>query len=175
LVKLCVGNYSAHDGLVNGAYDIFQAWRKLPNSQEFIWILFNILKSGQLTRTKNGHFYEQKIHRMWTPIKPISKDIQIGSNSIHIITKIQFPIQLVATHTIHWTQGLTLDHLAFDPNGVYKYGSTFTTFSCIKNKENIHLFQPFTNEKFPNQPKCCHRNASITNNCTMGCPNTHTR
>jgi integrase len=79
---------------------------------------------------------------MWTFIKPISKDIQIGSNSIHIITKIHFPIQLVAT------QGLTLDHLAFDPNGVYKYGSTFTTFSHIKNKENTYLFQPLHMKNF---------------------------
>jgi hypothetical protein len=36
-----------------------------------------------------------------TPIEPISKDIQIGSNSTHIITRIQFPIQLAATCTIH--------------------------------------------------------------------------
>ncbi len=33
----------------------------------------------------------------------------------------QFPIQLVITRTIHQTQGLTLDQLAFDPNGVYKH------------------------------------------------------
>ncbi len=38
-------------------------------------------------------------------------------------------------------KNITLDHLAFDPNGVYKYGSTLTTFSRIKNKENIYLFQ----------------------------------
>jgi len=80
LVKLCVGNYSTHDGLVNGANEIFQASRKLLTSQEFIWILFNNLKSGQLTRTKNEHFYEQKIHPMWTSINPylkISKLVQI--------------------------------------------------------------------------------------------------
>jgi hypothetical protein len=130
------------------------------------------LKSGRLTRTKTGHFYEQKIHPMWTLTKPISKDIQIGSNSIHIITKIQFPIQLVATHTIHQTQGLTLDHLAFDPNGVYKYGSRLSKLSCMKNKD-LPL-STFTNEKFPNQPKCCHKNATITNNCMMGCPNSYT-
>ncbi len=33
-VKLCVGNYSTHDGLLNGADGIFQASSKLPNSQE---------------------------------------------------------------------------------------------------------------------------------------------
>ncbi len=52
--------------------------------------------------------YELEIHPIWTPIEPISKDIQIGSNFSHII-RTQFPIQLTATHTIHQAQGLTLD------------------------------------------------------------------
>ncbi len=56
---------------------------------------------------------------MWTPIEPMFKDIQIGSNSTYIITRMQFPIQLVVACTIHQAQGLTYDHLTFDPNGVY--------------------------------------------------------
>jgi hypothetical protein len=54
-----------------------------------------------------------------------SKDIQIDSNSFHIITRTQFPIQLDATHTIHQTQRLTLDYLTFDPTNVYKHGLTY--------------------------------------------------
>jgi hypothetical protein len=46
---LCTGNYSTHDGLVNGANGIFQALNKLHNSLKVIWILFNNPKSGQLT------------------------------------------------------------------------------------------------------------------------------
>jgi hypothetical protein len=42
--------------------------------------------------------------------------------------------------------------LAFDHNEVYKYGSTLTTFSCIKNKENIYLFQPLQMKKFKINP-----------------------
>jgi hypothetical protein len=42
--------------------------------------------------------------------------------------------------------------LAFDPNGVYKHGSTFTTLSCIKNKENIYLFQPLQMKNFQINP-----------------------
>jgi hypothetical protein len=41
-------------------------------------------------------------------------EIQINSNPSHIITGIQFPIQLVVGHINHQTQDLTLDHLAFD-------------------------------------------------------------
>jgi hypothetical protein len=76
LVELCVGNYLTHDGLVNGVVKIFQALNKLSNSQKVICILFNNLKSGQLTIKKNAHFYKHIIHPMWTPIKPISRDIQ---------------------------------------------------------------------------------------------------
>jgi hypothetical protein len=54
----------------------------------------------------------------------------------------QFPIQLVTTSAIHRAQGLTLDHLAFDPNGIDKHALTYITFSCIKNKENLYLLQP---------------------------------
>jgi hypothetical protein len=81
LVELCVINYATHDGHVNGADGIFQGSSKVFNSQEVIWILFTNPKCGQLTRIKNAHLYEHEIHCTWTPIKPTSKDIQIGSNS----------------------------------------------------------------------------------------------
>ncbi len=68
--------------------------------------------------------YEHKIHPTWTPIEPIFKDIQIGSNFPHIMTRTQFPIQLVVTPTVHRAQGLTLDYLTFDPNNVHKNGFT---------------------------------------------------
>jgi hypothetical protein len=32
LIKLCVGDYSTHDGLVDGVDGIFQVLSKLPNS-----------------------------------------------------------------------------------------------------------------------------------------------
>jgi len=101
-----------------------------------------IIPNGQLTKTKNAHLYEHEIHPTWTLIEPISKDIQIGSNSSHIITIIQFLIQLVTTGTIHWTRGLTLDYLAFDPTNVYKHGLTYITFSRVKRKEFFYLLQP---------------------------------
>jgi hypothetical protein len=71
----------------------------------------------------------------------MSKDIQIGSNSSHIITTTQFPIQLDAACTIHQTQGLSLDYLTFDPTNVYKHGLTYITFSRVKKKEFFYLLQ----------------------------------
>jgi hypothetical protein len=106
-----------------------------------MWILFNNPKCGQFTRIKNAHLYEHEIHPTWTPIEPISKDIQIGSSS-YIITKTQFSIQLAIARTIHQAQGLTLDYLTFDPTNVYKHGLTYTSFSRVKKKEFFNLLQP---------------------------------
>jgi len=86
--------------------------------------------------------YEHEIHPTWTLIEPIYKDIQIGSNSPHIITRTQFPIQLVVTHTVHQAQGLTLNYLAFDPNNVHKHGLTYTKLFHVKKKEIFYLLQP---------------------------------
>jgi hypothetical protein len=148
LVKLCVGSYVTHDNLVNGANGKFQGSTKVFNSQKVIWVLFNNPKYDQFARIKNAHLYEHEMHPTWTPIEPISKDIQIGSNSSHIITKTQFPIQLVATHTIHQTQGLTLDYLPFDPTNDYKHDLTYTTFSRVKNFSFFYLLQPLQMKEF---------------------------
>jgi hypothetical protein len=92
MIELCVGNYATHDGLLNGVDGLFKGSRLLPNSQTIILIIFNNSKTGHLTRLKNNHLYTQEIHPIWTPIELISKEIQIGSNSNHIITRTQFPI-----------------------------------------------------------------------------------
>jgi len=104
--------------------------------------IINNPKCGQLTKTKNEHLYEHEIHPTWTTIEPISKDIQIGSNSLHIITRTQFPIQLVMTRTVHQAQGLTLDYLTFDPNNVHKHGLTYTKLFHVKKKEIFYVLQP---------------------------------
>jgi len=67
--------------------------------------------------------------KKWTPIEQKIIKIQISNNTFHIITEIQFPIQLATTHTIHQTQGLTIDLLAFDPSGVTKHGLTYNILS----------------------------------------------
>jgi hypothetical protein len=64
----------------------------------------------------------------------------------------QFPIQLVATCTIYQAQGLTFDNLAFDLNGVYKHGLTYTTLCHIKNKENLYLLQLLQMKNFQIDP-----------------------
>ncbi len=113
LVELRVNNYATLDGIVNGANGTFQNYIK-KNPKPLIWIHFHNPQNGINTRIKNFHIYEQflTIDKKWTPIEQKNVEIQINSNPI--ITRIQFPIQLVVGRIIHQAQGLTFDHLAFD-------------------------------------------------------------
>jgi hypothetical protein len=49
LVKLCAGNYATYDGLVNGAYGIFEALTTYCE-KTIIWIKFQNYKIGTLTK-----------------------------------------------------------------------------------------------------------------------------
>jgi hypothetical protein len=81
---------------------------------------------------QNQHLYTTKIPKHWTPIQPISKEIQVGANSSHVITHTQYPIQPATIRTIYYSQGLTLNYLAFDLNGVHHHGLTYTSLFCVK-------------------------------------------
>ncbi len=41
--------------------------------------------------------------------------------------------------TIHQSQGLTLEFLAFDPSGIHHHGLTYTTLSHVREKENLYF------------------------------------
>jgi hypothetical protein len=129
LIELCVSNYATYDGLVNGADGIFKASTTYCN-KTIIWIIFQNSKIGTLIRKKYNHYYNN-IESKWTPIEPIIKDIKVGKSQSFIITRIQFPIQLVTTKTIHHCQGLSLDELVIDFTNIKKHGLTYTTLSHI--------------------------------------------
>jgi len=149
LVELCVGNYDTLDGLVNGADGTFKDFTQ-TFSTSFIWTKFYNSKIGNKMRNKNLHIYEQFliIITEWTHIEKKTTEIQMGNDPSHIITRIQFPIQLVMASTIHYGQGLKLDHLTFGPTTVTKHGLTYTPLSHICFKEHLYLFSPLTNKTF---------------------------
>ncbi len=124
-MELCVGSYVTLHGLVNGADGTFQDCIE-NNSKPLIWIHFHDSQIGINTQIKNSHIYEKfaTIDKKWTPIEQKFAKTQINSDYSHIITRIQFPIQLTATRTIHRAHGLTLDRLAFDLSGITKHGLT---------------------------------------------------
>ncbi len=121
---------------------------KLHDNESLIWTTFNNPKASFTTRIGNQHLYTTNIPKHWTPIQPISKEIQVGVNPNHVITHIHYPIQLVATHTIHRSQGLILDYLAFDTHGVHLHGLAYTILSCVRKKEKLFLFTPLIDANF---------------------------
>jgi hypothetical protein len=74
--------------------------------------------------------------------------IKISENQFHIITRIQFLIQLAVARTIHQSQGLLLDKLAFDPTNVRKHGQSYIALSCIRIKEGLYLLPPLQHQNF---------------------------
>jgi hypothetical protein len=89
------------------------------------------------TRAKNQHLHLTKIEHTWTPIQPIFKEIQIGVNSSHLISHIQFPIVPAIVHTIHKSQGLTLDYVAFHQIRATHHDLTYTSLSQISTKKKL--------------------------------------
>jgi hypothetical protein len=137
LVELCIGNYATHDGLFNKVDKVFQYASILHDSESLILIAFNNPKTSSTTRIQNQHLYTTNIPKHWTPIQPISKEIQAGANSSHVITCTQYLIQPVVACTIRRSQGSTLDYLTFDPNGIHHHGFIYTSLSCVKKEKKI--------------------------------------
>ena len=105
VVELC-NNYVIFDGLVNGADGLFKTSTTF-NDKSYVWIQFYNTKVGIATRFSHSHLYKSfDIDLTWTPIESVAKEIRIGKNQSHLRMQIQFPIQLVATRTIHRAHGL---------------------------------------------------------------------
>jgi hypothetical protein len=89
-----------------------------------------------------------RLDKNWTPIERKVVEIQIRNNPFHTITKNQFPIQLVISHIIHFSQGLTLAHLTFESNGLTKYGLTYTSLFKVCFKKHLYLLSPLLSKNF---------------------------
>lgn len=79
----------------------------------------------------------------------------------------QFPIQLACACTIHRTQGLTMEALAFDPSGINKHGLAYTTLSCTITIDTLFLLEPLTQNHFKVK-KSDYRNVTPTINNKLG-------
>jgi hypothetical protein len=121
---------------VNGANGMFKTLITYCE-KTIIWIMFQNSKIGTLTRENYSHYYNNNIESKWTPIETIIKDIRVGKSQSFIITKIQFPIQLVTTRTIYRSQRLSLYELVFDPTNVKKHGLNIYNIIPHLNKRKM--------------------------------------
>jgi hypothetical protein len=147
LIELCAGNYAVSDGLINGADGLFKASTTYLD-KSIMWILFSNIKVGTFIREKSSHLYTNEIENDWTPIEPLVKEIRVGKVQSHLITRIQFLVQLATARIIHRSQGLSLDELAFDSTNVKKHGLTYIVLSRIRTKEKLYLLAPLEDQFF---------------------------
>lgn len=57
-------------------------------------------------------------------------------------------MQLACARTIHRTQGLTLEKMAFDPSGISQHGLIYTTLSRVRNINALYILQRLTTKNF---------------------------
>ncbi len=93
-------------------------------------------KIGMQIREKSTHLYTNNIQPNWTPVEPIIKNIRIGKIQSHIIIRIQLLIQLATTRTIHQSQGLSLNDLAFGHTNVKKQDYHIVLFLAFEQNKD---------------------------------------
>ena len=82
------------------------------------------------------------------PIQRIARPIQKITTNKKITIKKQFLVQVACARTIHRSQGLTMEALAFDPTGIRQHGLTYTALSQTKSVDSLFLLQPLTTKNF---------------------------
>ena len=164
LVETYTGNYDSQDGLVNGANGIIKAYVKLDNF-DVIWIKFHDERVGRRQAHKFSFLYSKEISSDWTPILRTTKPVYVLAKTGNLKIRKQFPIQLTCARTIHRSQGLTLDNLAFDPLGIRRHGLVYTTLSRVRNIESLYFLSPLKKQNFqirhkiPVEMESLHKNA----------------
>lgn len=92
------------------------------------------------------HLFEDGIMSNWIPITIVCG--HNDSNKKNSFTIEQFPFQLACAWTIHRSQGLTMDRLAFDPNGVRKHGLVYITLYHVKDIKSLYFLNKLEHIKF---------------------------
>jgi hypothetical protein len=70
--------------------------------------------------------------------KPVSTLAKTSQLTIHK----KFPIKHACARTVHRSQGLTLDNVAFQPTGIQIHGLVCTTLSRVRSIDSLYLLSP---------------------------------
>lgn len=72
-----------------------------------IWVQFDHNTVGKKTRYENRQVYTPTIGLTWTPIKPVTVQLNVGRTKAAQVIQKQFPSRLAAAKTIYRSQGDT--------------------------------------------------------------------
>ena len=100
-------NTRTDDGLTNGDANVIKLIQVHQTNRPsgIIWVQFDHSDVGEKTRYDNRQLYVQGIEPIWTPIKPIATQFDVGTNRTVQVVRKQFPLRPAAAKTIHRSQG----------------------------------------------------------------------
>jgi hypothetical protein len=147
LVEIYACNYDSQDGLVNGADGILKGYTK-TKKLDVLWIKFHEPHIGNRQANKLAYLYNSNTASDWTPILRISKPVSTSTKTGRLKIRKQFPIKLACARTVHRSQGLTLDSVAFQPAGIRIHGLVYTTLSRVRSIDSLYLLSPLTKDNF---------------------------
>ena len=143
-------NISVTDGLVNGAGGIvkfFQLTSSNNSAAGTVWVLFDDSNVGRQTCAYHQALYTRHINPQWTPIRPLTRQFQVGRNHSAQVLRKQFPLRLSAAKTIHRSQGDTLDHVVVDFMSTRtKPHSHYVRLSRVRTLQGLHILNLCANK-----------------------------
>ena len=115
---------------------------------DVLWIKLHEPHIGKRKASKLSYLYNSNTRSDWTPILWISKPISTSTKTGRLKIRKQIPIKLACARTVHKSQGLTLDNVAFQPVGIQIHGLVYTTLSCVKSIDSLYLLSLLTKDNF---------------------------
>jgi hypothetical protein len=95
-----------------------------------------------------SYLYSIKISPERIPIFLIARPILKKTRNDYLKICKQFPVHLSCACTIHKSQGLTMDSVAFDLVGVRRHGLVYTTLLHVRRINSLYLLSPLEMDNF---------------------------
>ena len=138
-------NLDVEDGLVNGAVCVTKPIDYSPatGKPHTIWVQFDDQEIGTKLRRECRHMYTSEIDKQWTPVRPISREFQVGRYRNAKLRRTQFPLQLSCAKTIHKSQGQTYTEAALKLPDQRKTHIHYVAFSRVTSLNNLYILNEF--------------------------------
>jgi hypothetical protein len=92
-------NLNISDGLANGAGGVLKQFQLTSTDRSatgILWMQFDDPVIGSQARLQNRSIFTNEIDPLWTPIHPVCRQFQIGTNLSKQVMRKKFPVRLSA-------------------------------------------------------------------------------
>jgi ATP-dependent exoDNAse (exonuclease V) alpha subunit len=155
-------NIDVSDGLYNGALGTLRRidFEEIPGKNQTksaaLWIEFDCQSIGiEARRQKKAHMIANKISDTWTPINRLNKQFNLLDKGSVKVNRLQYPLVVAESRTIHKSQGLTVDTVVLDAKGRnLTREKAYTAISRSRTLNGVFIIDKFTPTRppHPNDP-----------------------